>query len=147
MSILKKTKADVALANALNGKVVVHTSADVSHPIKAYKQGKQPNKGVGSEFILVQQNGVISSPDKPMNYFTGNIAVEVRCKLQSNNTTKDNIIDEILMQIEEIAHCKSYGGFYYEMEADNVIVPTTPNLTEGYSTTVINVKWHTSNNL
>ena len=144
MSILRRLKPDVTFAAALDGKVEVHTSATQSHTIRAYKYGKQPNKGLGDEFILIRQNGAVRSRTKPLGCFLGNLAVEIRCKLQTNNTSKDNIVDEILGQVEDAANSKTHGEYFYEIEADNVITPTTPNLTDGYSTTVINVKWHTT---
>lgn len=143
MSILRQLNPDTALVEVLDRKVEVHTSETESHPIRAYKYGKQPNKGVGDEFILVRHNGIIRSRTKPLGCFVGNLALEVRCKLQTNNTTKDNIINEILDQIEDASNSKVHGVYFYEIESDNVITPTTPNLTEGYSTTIINVKWHT----
>lgn len=145
MSILRRLKPYTAFAAVLDKKVVVHTSATKSHTIRAYKYGKQPNKGVGDEFILVRQNGVVRSLTRPLWLFRGNLAVEIRCKLQTNNTTKDNVIDEILGQVEDAANSKAHGEYFYTIEPDNVITPTTPNLTEGYSTTVINVKWRVTN--
>lgn len=142
MNILRRLKPDTAFAAVLDNRVVVHTSAVLSHTIRAYKYGKLPNKGVGDEFILVRQNGVARSLTRPLGLFRGNLAVEIRCKLQTNNTTKDNIIDEILGQVADAANSKAYGEYFYTIEADNVITPTTSNLTEGFSTTVINVEWH-----
>lgn len=147
MSILRRLKADAVFAGVLDNKVEVHTSATQSHTIRAYKYGKQPNKGLADEFILVRQNGVIRSLTQEVGVIRkSHIAVEIRCKLQPNNTTKDNIIDEILGQIEEAAKNKTHGDFFYWIEPDNVITPTTPGLTEGYSTTMINITWKPKDN-
>lgn len=147
MSILRTLNPDATLVERLDNAVGVHTSATEEHSIRTYKYGKQPNKGVGDEFILVRMNGVVRSLTKPLGCFSGNIAVEIRCKLQTNATTKDNRIAEILEQVEAAVGSKTIGRYFYEIEADNMITPTTPNLNEGYSTTVINVEWRATDKI
>ena len=96
---------------------------------------------MGDEFILVRQNGVVRSLTQELGIFrNSNIEVTVRCKLQTNNTTKDNIIDEILGQIEDMANRRTHGNYFYWIGPDNLITPTTP-MGDGYSTTVINIRW------
>lgn len=143
MSVVSKLNPHGVFAEVLDGKVEVHTSATASYTIKAYKYNKQPNKGLGDEFIVVQKNGVTRAMVQPIGLFSGTLAVIVYCKLQTDNTAKENRIEEILGQIEDAANCKVHGGYFYSIDADNVLQDTTPNTTSGYSTTAINVEWRT----
>lgn len=144
MSVVSKLNPHGVFAETLDGKVEVHTSASASHTIRAYKNAKQPNKGLGDEFIVVQKNGVTHAKVRPLGIFSGTLAVIVYCKLQTDNTAKENRIEEILGQIEDAANSKVHGDYYFEIDADNVLQDTTPNTTSGYSTTAINVEWRTT---
>lgn len=148
MSVVSKLNPHGVFAGVLDGKVEVHTSATASHTIKAYKYGKQPNKGLADEFIVVQKNGSTSAKTEDgfgnHGELNGYLAVIVNCKLQTDNTAKENRIQEILAQIEEAAKRKTYGVYYYWLDPDNLLQDTTPNTTSGYSTTAINVRWRTN---
>lgn len=144
MSVVSQLNPHGEFAGVLDGNVEVHTSATASHPIRAYKYGKQPNKGLGEEFIVVRTNGVTQAKVRPLGLFRGTLAVIVYCKLQTDNTAKENRIEEILDQIEDAANSKTHGDYFYEIDAGNVLQDTTPNTTSGYSTTAINVEWRTT---
>lgn len=143
MSVVSQLNPHGVFAGVLDGKVEVHTSATASHPIMAYKYGKQPNKGLGDEFIVVRTNGVTQAKVRPLGLFSGTLAVTVYCKLQTDNTAKEARIAEILSQVEDAANSKAHGSYFYCIDADNVLQDTTPDTTSGYSTTAINVKWRT----
>lgn len=144
MSNIEKLEADVTLAKVLDKNVIVNTSKTKRNTIRAYAANKQPNKGLDDEFIDIYSNGITESLTKPIGIYRGNLAVAIYVKTQTDNTAKTQRIRQILEQCEAIVNCKAYDGFYFEFDPANVITPTTTNLTTGYSTTIINVKWRTS---
>ncbi len=140
---LSELNPDVALAALLDGKVKVDVSATESRAITAYAQGKQPNKSVDDEFLTVQWNGGARSRSERLGIFQGDLALTVNCKLQTDNTVKTNRVRQIVGECQRLVHRKRSDGFFFTFNPMNVITPTTPNLTNGYSTTVLNVEWHT----
>lgn len=140
---LAELTPDVALAALLDGKVEVQTSATEKHTIQCYEQAKQPNKGLADEFLTVQWNGSARSRSERLGIYQGSLVLSIYCKLQADNTAKTNRIRQILEQCQCATHRKRSGGFFFTFNPMNVIVPTTPNLTNGYSTTALNVDWHT----
>lgn len=54
---LAELNPDVVLAEMLDGKVEVQTSATEKHTIKCYADNKQPNKNLDDEFIGILWNG------------------------------------------------------------------------------------------
>lgn len=135
---------DVALAALLDGKVEVQTSATKKYAARCYEQAKQPNKGLADEFLTVQNNGVIQSWTKPLGLYSGNLALTIYCKSNADGTAKTNRLRQMVAQCQMIVNCKSSDGFFFELDATNVITPPTVNLTTGYATTVLNVAWHTT---
>ncbi len=140
---IAELQPDVALKALLDGKVEVQTSATESHTISCYEQGKQPNKGLADEFLTVQWNGSARSRSERLGIYQGALALTIYCKLQTDNTANMQRIRKILDQCQGLIHRKRSEGFFFTFNAMNVITPTTPNLTNGYSTTVLNVEWHT----
>lgn len=136
---------DVVLAEALKDNVIVNnTPKGKRYTIKAFPANKQPNKALPKEYLSVYQNGIIESKTKPIGLYYGNLALAIFVETQSDGTAKTHIIRQIMEQCETIVNCKSYGGFYYELDPVNVITPTTTNISTGYSTTILNVSWHTT---
>lgn len=135
---------DVALAGVLDKKVIVDTSATKHRKISVYAANKQPNKGLADEFIDIYVNGVTESITKPIGIYKGNLAVAIYVKTQTDGTAKTQRIRQIIEQCETLVNCKTYDGYFFEFDPMNIITPTTTNLTTGYSTTIINVKWRTS---
>lgn len=144
MSSVSKLNPDGVFAEVLDGMVVLETTAWECHTIKAYKYGKQPNKGLGDEFIVVQKNGVTSAKTNAPSGFRGTLAVIVSCKLQPDNTAKEYIIGEILSQIENAAKNRTHGKYFYWLISSNLLQDTVPNPASGYSTTALNVGWKTT---
>lgn len=136
---------DVALTALLDNKVEVQTSATEKYVIRTYEQAKQPNKGLEDEFIYILNNGVITSRTKPFGLYYGNLALTIYCKSNSDGTAKTARIRQIISQCEALVNGKSSQGFFFELDATNVITPPTVNLTTGYATTILNVAWHTTN--
>lgn len=141
MSTIADLNPDVALAALLDGKVTVQTSATQNHTIRAYGDEERPNKGVGDEFIDI---GLINTQSltQPIGYFDGNLTLTICIKTQSDGRAKKKLERQIVAQCQELINGKSNGGFHFEFDPSNVITPTTTNLLPGYSTKIINVKWH-----
>lgn len=133
-----------ALKALIDGKVTVDADAKI---VNVYAQCEQPNIGVDNDFIQITNLGVVSAETKPIcptSIYTGNLALSIYCKLNSNRTIKSNRMDKISEQCKNILlNQKSYGGAVFEFDPTNVITPPTPNDTTGYATTRFNVAWHT----
>lgn len=143
---LDQLTPDIALANLFNDKVEVQTSATEKHTIKCYADGAQPQKGLGNEFLSVLWNGSARARATQMGCLEGNLALMINCKLlnstRSGQTINKQRVNQILAQCQSLAHGVSAGGFFFSVDPQQVITPTTANLTTGYSTTVINIEWH-----
>lgn len=153
---LSELTPDTALAALLDGKVKVRISATKKYPIHAYEQAKQPQtpenkeqvavtgkQESANEFINLQWNGSARSRSERLGVFQGVIALTIYCRLQPNGTAKKERISSIVGQIQSLVHRKRSQGFFFSFNPMNVLMPTTPNLQNGYSTTAINVDWHT----
>lgn len=135
---------DVVLADVLNDNVIVNTSATKTRIVKAFPANKQPNKDLPKEYLNVYQNGIIQSRTHPIGLYYGNLALAIFVETQSDGTAKTQRIRQIIKQCEAMVNEQSYGGFHYEFDPANVITPTTTNISTGYSTTILNVSWHTT---
>lgn len=135
---------DVVLADVLSDNVIVNTSAIKKHTIKAYSANMQPNTALPKEYLSVYINGITESVTKPIGLYRGNLALAIFVETQSDGRAKTNIIRQIMEQCEAMVNEQSYGGFHYEFDPMNVITPTTTNISTGYSTTILNVSWHTT---
>lgn len=140
---LAELTPDVALAALLDEEVIVYTGYE-SRKLKCYPQAKQPNKGLADEFLTVQANGVINSRTKPRGLYYGNLALSLLCKANADNTAKTNRLRQMAAQCELLVDGKSADGFFFELDATNVITPPTVNMTTGYATMMLNVAWHTT---
>lgn len=144
MSTIADLNPDAVLAALLDGKVTVQTSKTQSHTIRAYADGERPNKNLGDEFIDVEWNGGAQSLTENPAFFRGNLLLTIWCKSQSDGRAKKKLVKQIVSQVSPLAHRKSSQGFVFAFDPSNVITPTTTNLTTGYSTTILNVEWHTT---
>lgn len=141
---LDELTPDVALASLLDGKIEVWTSDVSAHTIKCYADGKMPNKGLADEFMSLLWNGSVRSWTRPIGQYEGNLALTVYCKTQTDGTVKTQRVRQIIAQCRMLANGISADGFFFKIDPQQVITPTTANLTTGYSTTVINVEWRTT---
>lgn len=142
MNPIADLNPDVALAALLDGKVSVQTSKTASHTIKAYADEDRPNKNLADEFIDVEWNGGAQSLTEDPALFKGNLMLTIWCKAQTDGRAKKKLVKQILSQIAPLVHRKVSQGFVFTFDPTNVITPTTTNLTTGYSTTILNVEWH-----
>lgn len=145
MSAIADLNPDAALAALLDGKVSVQTSATQSHTIRAYADEERPNKNLADEFIDVEWNGGAQSLTEDPALFRGNLMLTIWCKAQTDGRAKKKLVRQIVSQVAPLVHRKVSQGFFFRFDPTNVITPTTTNLTTGYSTTILNVEWHTTN--
>lgn len=142
MSTLADLNPDVALSALLDGKVTVKTSDTESHTIRAYADEERPNKNLSDEFIDVEWNGGAQSLTEDPALFKGNLMLTIWCKAHTDGRAKKKLVRQIVSQVAPLVHRKVSQGFVFSFDSTNVITPTTTNLTTGYSTTVLNVEWH-----
>lgn len=145
MNTIANLNPDSVLAAILDGKVSVQTSKTQSHSIRAYADEERPNKNLGDEFIDIEWNGGVQSLTNDLALFKGNLLLTIWCKAQADGRAKKKLVKQIVSQVASLVHRKSAQGFIYTFDHTNVITPTTTNLTTGYSTTILNVEWHTTN--
>lgn len=143
MSIAEITP-DVTLAEVLNDNVIVSNTKTKKHTIKAYSANMQPNTALPKEYLSVYVNGITESVTKPIGLYRGNLALAIFVETQSDGRAKTHIIRQIMEQCEAMVNEQTYNGFHYEFDPMNVITPTTTNISTGYSTTILNVSWHTT---
>lgn len=144
MSTIANVNPDAVLAALLDGKVSVQTSATQSHTIRAYADEERPNKNLADEFIDVERNGGAQSLTEDPALFRGNLMLTIWCKAQTDGRAKNKLVKQIVSQVAPLVHRKVSQGFVFTFDPTNVITQTTTNLTTGYSTTILNVKWRES---
>ena len=136
-------RPDLALKTLLDGQIVLRKSATESVVIDVYAQGERPNTGLASEFVEILFNGAVRSLTKPIGVLRGNVVVSVYVKSYEDGSVFQYRVDSIMKQIEEKVSSVSAGDYFFEINPDNIITPTTTNIASGYSTTILNVEWHT----
>lgn len=136
-------RPDLALKSLLEGQIVLRKSATESVVINVYAQGERPNTGLASEFVEILFNGAVRSLTKPIGVLRGNVVVSVYVKSYEDGSVFQYRVDSIMKQIEEKVSSASSGDYFFEINPDNIITPTTTNIASGYSTTILNIEWHT----
>jgi hypothetical protein len=137
-------RPDLAIKELLNGNIIFQKSESEFSDVKVYAQGERPNTGLASEFVEVLVNGIVRSVTKPLGFLKGNLALAVYVKTYDDGSVFQYRVDSILKQIEELVSNSKVGDYFFEIDADNIITPTTVNVTTGYSTTILNIEWHTA---
>ena len=138
-----KIRPDLALKSILDKQILLQKSATESVEIKTYAQGEKPNTELDDEFIEIQFNGSIRSKTKPIGVLSGNLIVAIYVKSYEDGSVFQYRVDSILEQLEQKVSGLTVDGFFFSLNLDNIITPTTVNITSGYSATILNVKWHT----
>lgn len=136
-------RPDLALKTLLDGQIVLQKSATESVVIDVYAQGERPNTGLASEFVEILFNGAVRSLTKPIGVLRGNVVVSVYVKSYEDGSVFQYRVDSIMKQIEEKVSNAMAGNYFFEINPDNIITPTTTNIASGYSTTILNIEWHT----
>lgn len=136
-------RPDAELKQLLEGKITIKKAANADYtPIDVYQQGERPNTKLADEFIDININGVIRSRTQPLGLFYGNLAVSVYCKTYDNGAVNQIRVNSIVSQLEKYLKYRKSGQYFFELNPQNIITPTTINVTSGYSITVFNVEWH-----
>lgn len=147
MTSIADLNPDVALAALLDGKVSIdYENKGGVQKVPCYAAGVQPEKGLPKSFISVEWNGGAQSLTEEPALFKGNLMLIIYCELL-NSTVKGQTVNtgrvrKLLAQVAPLVHRKTSQGFVFTFDPTNVITPTTTNLTTGYSTTILNVEWH-----
>lgn len=134
-------RPDAELKQLLEGKITIQLSAADYATLPVYQQGERPNTGLASEFIDININGVVRAKLQPLGLFYGNLAVSVYCKTYDNGAVNQIRVNSIVSQLEEYLKYRKSGRYFFELNPQNIITPTTINVTSGYSVTVLNVEW------
>lgn len=136
-------RPDIALKKLLEGNLILQRSETDFVDVKVYAQGERPNDGLDSEFVEILLNGSIRSVTKPIGLLRSSIALVVYVKTYDDGSVFQYRVDSLLKLIEEKVSNISSGDYFFEINPDNIITPTTVNVTTGYSTTILNIEWHT----
>lgn len=136
-------RPDIALKKLLEGNIILQRSATEFADIKIYAQGERPNDGLDTEFVEIMINGLVRSVTKPLGFLKGSLALAVYVKAYDDGSVFQYRVDQILKLIEEKISNSTSEVYYFEINPDNIITPTTVNVTSGYSTTILNIEWHT----
>lgn len=136
-------RPDIALKKLLEGNLILQRSETDFVDVKVYAQGERPNDGLDSEFVEILLNGSIRSVTKPIGLLRSSIALVVYVKTYDDGSVFQYRVDSLLKLIEEKVSNIVSGNYFFEINPDNIITPTTVNVTTGYSTTILNIQWHT----
>ena len=136
-------RPDIALKKLLEGNLILQRSETDFADVKVYAQGERPNDGLDSEFVEILLNGSIRSVTKPIGLLRSGIALVVYVKTYDDGSVFHYRVDSLLKLIEEKVSNVVSEDYFFEINPDNIITPTTVNVTTGYSTTVLNIQWHT----
>lgn len=136
-------RPDIALKKLLEGNIILQRSETEFSDIKIYAQGERPNDGLDTEFVEIMINGLVRSVTKPLGFLKGNLALTVYVKAYDDGSVFQYRVDQILKLIEEKVSNVASEDYFFEINTDNIITPTTVNVSTGYSTTILNIDWHT----
>ena len=136
-------RPDIALKKLLEGNLILQRSETDFADVKVYAQGERPNDGLDSEFVEILLNGSVRSLTKPIGVLRGNLALVVYVKTYDDSSVFQYRVDALLKLIEEKVSPSTSENYFFEINPDNIITPTTVNVTTGYSTTILNIEWHT----
>lgn len=136
-------RPDLALKKLLEGNIILQRSETDFADVKVYAQGERPNDGLDTEFVEILLNGSVRSLTKPIGVLRGNLALAVYVKTYDDGSVFQYRVDSLLKLIEEKVSNIVSGDYFFEINPDNIITPTIANVTTGYSTTILNIQWHT----
>lgn len=136
-------RPDLALKSVLDNQIMLQKSATESAVVKVYAQGERPSTKLDDEFVEILFNGAVRSKTKPIGLVRGALLVAIYVKSYEDGSVFQYRVDSILKQLEEKVSSVSADRFFFSLNLDNIITPTTVNITSGYSTTILNVEWHT----
>lgn len=136
-------RPDIALKELLEGNITLQRSKVEFADIRVYAQGERPNDGLDTEFVEILLNGIVRSVTKPIGVLRGGLALAIYVKAYDDGSVFQYRVDSIMEQIEEKVSNVTSGDYFFKINPDNIITPTTVNVTTGYSITILNIGWHT----
>lgn len=144
---IAQLQPDVALAALLDGKIELDYGAKGGlQRLPCYADGAQPEKNPPQCFLSVGWNGGAEAVSDPPGIYRGNLLLQVCCRLLNLSATGQTVnrqrVARVLAQVEPLVHRRRSGAFVFGFSPGALVMPTTPNLTTGYSTTILNVRWH-----
>lgn len=139
---------DQVLAEWMDNRLFVMTSAtSPKRAVRVYAQGEQPQTGLGDEYMTIIYNGNIESKTEPWGVMRGNLALRINSKAVSGVMARRKRLALLAEQTAAHIDRQVIGGYYYALDLANPIVQPTANLTTGYATLVLNISWHTTDEI
>ena len=137
---------DKALATYLKDKIHIGTGASAK-AVAVYSDWERPTNDVPTDFLVVYINGDLEGVGMDTPFAKGYLAVSLYCKLNNDGSVKQNRIEKILEQFDNLVEKLATDDYFYEYDSRRFITPTTPNQTAGYSITTLNLRWTTTSNI
>lgn len=137
---------DVELRDFLQGRIVVGKAGGGTAPVTVYGDWERPTNNLPDDFVVIYINGNVGGFGSKVNYADGYLMVSLYCKLNDDGSVKKNRVKNILKQFDTIVEKAKTQNFFFKFDMERFAAPTTPNQTSGYSTTSLNLMWHTNNN-
>lgn len=137
---------DVELRDHLQGHIVVMKANGETEQVTVYCEQDRPTTGMPDDFISIVINGNASSLGADINYATGYVMVVLYCRMNDDGSVKSNRIDKILAQFDEMLDGASTENYFFRFEKERFIMPTSPDQSSGYSSTILNLRWTTNIN-
>lgn len=141
-----KINPDVELRDFLQSRIVVGKAGGGTEPVAVYGDWERPTNNLPADFIVIFINGDVHGVGSKVNYADGDLMIILYCKMNDDGSVKKNRVTKILEQFETIVDKAKTQNFFFALEMDHFITPTTPSQSSGYSTTTLNLRWHTTNN-
>lgn len=137
---------DVELRDYLQGHVVVTNPGNVTSNVVVYCEQDRPTTGMPDDFISIVLNGNASCLGADIDFASGYIMVVLYCRMNDNGSVKSNRINKILAQFDEMLDGACTENYFFRFEKERFIMPTSPDQSSGYSSTILNLRWTTNNN-
>ena len=140
---LSSIHPDVELRDYLKEKISVYDGHEYSY-VKVYSDHEHPTNGLPDDFLVVYPNGSYGGLGTDIDFARGNLRIDLYCKMNDDGSIKSNRIDKLLAQFDSLVDKRATKNFFYQYDVNRFITPTTPNYTTGYSLTMLNLRWTTT---
>lgn len=137
---------DVELRDHLQGNVVVGKPGGGTQQVVVYCEQDRPTTGMPDDFISIVMNGNASSLGANIDFASGYVMVVLYCRMNDDGSVKSNRINKILAQFDEMLDGANTENFFFRFENERFIMPTSPDQSSGYSSTILNLRWTTNIN-
>lgn len=137
---------DAELRDFLQGQVVVGTAGGDTEPVTIYRDWERPTNKLPNDFIVIYVNGSMEGLGNDIDFARGYLMVGLYCKMNDDGSVKINRVQNILKQFDDLFAGLVTEHYHYDYDMPRFITPTSPNQSSGYSVTVLNLRWNTTNN-